>query len=236
MAISVPQMQTAYTGYDFGQNTARNLLDAVRMRNQRAMQDRKLKSEYELQQRRLRSAEGMQDKSLNQSQDQFKDTLAYNEKGQEAGIKSRLAADAIAAAQEGRTGSEFEASVLDRGGRSDILREQSILENTIDNLEGDVTESLNNPNLNVKTINKDDSILTKGANMFNKQAYNLYNSIYPSDARDRYSQNFGLDQAVSDRSNTNYFNDPNIIYTQDVYESDRNTPNNLLNLSMLNNY
>ena len=72
--------------------------------------------------------------------------------------------------------------------------------------------------------------------MFNKQAYNLYNSIYPSDARDRYSQNFGLDQAVSDRSNTNYFNDPNIIYTQDVYESDRNTPNNLLNLSMLNNY
>ena len=101
MAISVPQMQTAYTGYDFGQNTARNLLDAVRMRNQRDMQERQLKSDYELQQRRLRSAEGMQgkrlrsaegmqDKTLNQNQRQFDDDLTFRRTGQDARIESQL--------------------------------------------------------------------------------------------------------------------------------------------------
>ena len=75
MAISVPQMQTVYTGYDFGQNTARNLLDAVRMRNQRAMQERQLRSDFELQQRRLRSAEGMQSRRLRSSEGMQKERL-----------------------------------------------------------------------------------------------------------------------------------------------------------------
>ena len=33
MAMTVPHMQQRYTGYDFGQTTARNLLDAVRIKN-----------------------------------------------------------------------------------------------------------------------------------------------------------------------------------------------------------
>ena len=245
MAISVPQMQTAYTGYDFGQNTARNLLDAVRMRNQRDMQERQLRSDYELQQRRLRSAEGMQGKRLRsaegmqkerlgQSQTQFDDDLTFRRTGQDASIKSQLELDAIRRAQEARAKSEFDTSLSDKMGRSDILRKQVISEKKIDTLGKNVNEALNDPSVNVKTINKNDSILTKGSNMFNEQAYNLYNLIYPSSARDRYSKDFGLNQAVTDRSNINYSNNPNIIYTQDTYEADRGTPDNFLNQVMIN--
>jgi len=42
MAYYVPQMQQRYTGYDSGQNTARNLLDAVRMKNEKEASDRRL--------------------------------------------------------------------------------------------------------------------------------------------------------------------------------------------------
>ena len=42
MAMTVPHMQQRYTGYDFGQNTARNWLDAVRIKNQAEAEDRKL--------------------------------------------------------------------------------------------------------------------------------------------------------------------------------------------------
>ena len=42
MAITAPHMQQRYTGYDFGQNTARNLLDAVRMKNEKEATDRRL--------------------------------------------------------------------------------------------------------------------------------------------------------------------------------------------------
>ena len=40
--MTVPHMQQRYTDYDFGQNTARNLLDAVRMKNQAEAENRKL--------------------------------------------------------------------------------------------------------------------------------------------------------------------------------------------------
>ena len=42
MAYYVPQMQQRYTGYDSGKNTARNLLDAVRMKNEKEASDRSL--------------------------------------------------------------------------------------------------------------------------------------------------------------------------------------------------
>ena len=70
--------------------------------------------------------------------------------------------------------------------------------------------------------------------MFNRQVYNLYNALYPSYARDRYSRNLGLNQAVEDRSNINFSSDPRINYTQDTYEADRGTPDNLLNQVMIN--
>ena len=42
MGIYVPQMQQRFTGYTSGQNTARNLLDAVRMKNEKEATDRQL--------------------------------------------------------------------------------------------------------------------------------------------------------------------------------------------------
>tara|TARA_R110002020_G_scaffold245493_2_gene459200 strand:- start:260 stop:811 length:552 start_codon:yes stop_codon:yes gene_type:complete len=42
MGYYVPAMQQQYTGYDSGRNTARNLLDAVRMKNQKEATDRSL--------------------------------------------------------------------------------------------------------------------------------------------------------------------------------------------------
>ena len=48
MAISIPQMQQRFTGYDFGQNTARNLLDALRMKNQEDMQSKRIAAEERL--------------------------------------------------------------------------------------------------------------------------------------------------------------------------------------------
>jgi len=64
MAISVPQMQQRFTGYDFGQNTARNLLDAVRMKNQNEMQMRQMELQKDLLSARLTSAEDMQEKQI----------------------------------------------------------------------------------------------------------------------------------------------------------------------------
>ena len=53
MAMTVPHMQQRYTGYDFGQNTARNWLDAVRIKNQAEAEDRKINiMESDLAQRR----------------------------------------------------------------------------------------------------------------------------------------------------------------------------------------
>ena len=53
MAMTVPHMQQRYTDYDFGQNTARNLLDAVRIKNQAEAEDRKINiMESDLAQRR----------------------------------------------------------------------------------------------------------------------------------------------------------------------------------------
>tara|TARA_R100000234_G_scaffold60386_1_gene36628 strand:+ start:279 stop:824 length:546 start_codon:yes stop_codon:yes gene_type:complete len=42
MSIYVPPMQQRFTGYDSGRNTARNLLDAVRMKNEKEAADRRL--------------------------------------------------------------------------------------------------------------------------------------------------------------------------------------------------
>ena len=54
MAITAPHMQQRYTGYDFGQNTARNLLDAVRMKNEKEATDRSLNiAEIEARNRQL---------------------------------------------------------------------------------------------------------------------------------------------------------------------------------------
>ena len=194
MAISVPQMQQRFTGYDFGQNTARNLLDAVRMKNQTEQFNRDFKIRKSAQE------------SLNR----------------------------IAESQEKRTQGEFDRLSLDRMGRSDTLRKQAISEKKIDTLGKNINEALNNPSVNVKTIQPDDSIGTRALNMLNRQAYNLYNALYPSYARDRYSRNLGLNQAVEDRSNINFSSDPRINYTQDLYELDRSTPDNLLNQVMIN--
>ena len=42
MSYYVPSMQQRFTGYDSGRNTARNLLDAVRMKNEKEATDRQL--------------------------------------------------------------------------------------------------------------------------------------------------------------------------------------------------
>ena len=73
MAISVPQMQQRFTGYDFGQNTARNLLDAVRMKNQNEMQMRQMELQKELLDARLTSAEDMQKKQITSTEGIKKD-------------------------------------------------------------------------------------------------------------------------------------------------------------------
>jgi hypothetical protein len=194
MSYYVPAMQQRFTQYDSGQNTARNLLDAVRIKNQTEQFNRDFKIRKSAQE------------SLNR----------------------------IAEAQEKRTQSEFDRLSLDRMGRSDTLRKQAISEKKIETLGKNVNEALNNPSVNVKTIQPDDSIGTRVSNMFNKQVYNLYNALYPSYARDRYSRNLGLNQAVEDRSNINFSSDPRINYTQDLYELDRSTPDNLLNQVMIN--
>tara|TARA_R110001583_G_scaffold562_2_gene5081 strand:+ start:3683 stop:4504 length:822 start_codon:yes stop_codon:yes gene_type:complete len=174
MAISVPQMQTAYTGYDFGQNTARNLLDAVRMRNQRAMQERKLKSDFELQQRRLRSAEGMQnrrlrssegmqDKRLDQNQTQFDDDLRFRETDQDVRIESQLVADDIKKAQEERA-----KNLSDRDIATEDFKSDTALRTLEDNIKVDEAQKRYNEVLS-----------NTGGNFGYKAANAIYNKLYP---------------------------------------------------------
>ena len=64
MGIYVPQMQQRFTNYTSGQNTARNLLDAVRMKN-----------EMERQQKEIESREGMQEKQITSTEKISSDEL-----------------------------------------------------------------------------------------------------------------------------------------------------------------
>ena len=174
MAISVPQMQTVYTGYDFGQNTARNLLDAVRMRNQRAMQERQLRSDFELQQRRLRSAEGMQSRRLrssegmqkerlDQEQRQFDDDLTFRETGQDARIESQLVADAIKKAEEARRKNSSDRNIATEDFKSDTA-----LRTLEDNIKVDEAQKRYN------------EVLSNTGGDFRYRAANaIYNKLYP---------------------------------------------------------
>lgn len=163
MAISVPQMQTVYTGYDFGQNTARNLLDAVRMRNQRAMQERKLRSDFKLQEERLRSAEGMQKKRLDQNQTQFDDDLTFREKGQDARIESQLVADAIRKAEEARR-----KNLSDRNIATEDFKSDTALRTLEDNIKVDEAQKRYNEVLS-----------NTGGNFGYRAANAIYNKLSP---------------------------------------------------------
>ena len=57
MGIYVPQMQQRFTGYTSGQNTARNLLDAVRMKNEMERQQKEIESREEMQEKQITSTE-----------------------------------------------------------------------------------------------------------------------------------------------------------------------------------
>jgi len=163
MAISVPQMQTVYTGYDFGQNTARNLLDAVRMRNQRAMQERQLRSDFELQQKRLRSAEGMQDKRLDQNQKQFDKDLTFRETDQDARIESQLVADAIRKAEEARR-----KNLSDRNIATEDFKSDTALRTLEDNIKVDEAQKRYNEVLS-----------NTGGNFGYRAANAIYNKLSP---------------------------------------------------------
>ena len=64
MSYYVPQMQQRYTGYDSGQNTARNLLDAVRMKNQAEMQRKQIASTEGMQTKQIEATDKLTSKEL----------------------------------------------------------------------------------------------------------------------------------------------------------------------------
>ena len=239
MAISVPQMQTAYTGYDFGQNTARNLLDAVRMRNQRAMQERKLRSDYDLQQRRLRSAEGMQDKTLNQNQTQFDDDLRFRKTGQDASIKSQLELDAIRRAQEARAKKSYDVTTATTKAISDQEKLNLLNEQNVDEAQ--------------KRFNQTQ---TGGGSFLNQLATGAYNFLQPlyegvdnltlglidgnlGTPEERGARDSGLNTAVNAANNQSYniYKDTNpdiVLPTPYIQQTRQQDPDNFLNRTMLN--
>tara|TARA_R110002167_G_scaffold2592_1_gene13034 strand:+ start:143 stop:871 length:729 start_codon:yes stop_codon:yes gene_type:complete len=239
MAISVPQMQTAYTGYDFGQNTARNLLDAVRMRNQRAMQERKLRSDYDLQQRRLRSAEGMQDKTLNQNQTQFDDDLRFRRTGQDASIKSQLELDAIRRAQEARAKKSYDVTTATTKAISDQEKLNLLNEQNVDEAQ--------------KRFNQTQ---TGGGSFLNQLATGAYNFLQPlyegvdnltlglidgnlGTPEERGARDSGLNTAVNAANNQSYniYKDTNpdiVLPTPYIQQTRQQDPDNFLNRTMLN--
>jgi len=239
MAISVPQMQQRFTGYDFGQNTARNLLDAVRMKNQRAMQERQLRSDFELQQERLRSAEGMQKDRLDQNQKQFDKDFTFREKGQDARIKSQLVADAIRRAQEARAKASYDVTTTTTEAISDQEKLNLLNEQNVDEAQ--------------KRFNQTQ---TGGGSFLNQIVTGAYNALQPvyegidnltlglidgnlGTREERGARDSGLNTAVNAANNQSYniFRDtnPNIVLPTTYYQKTRQQdPDNLLNRTMLN--
>ncbi len=239
MAISVPQMQTAYTGYDFGQNTARNLLDAVRMRNQRAMQERKIISDFELQQRRLDSSEFMQDKTLNQNQRQFDDDLTFRRTGQDASIKSQLELDAIRRAQEARAKKDYDVTTATTKAISDQEKLNLLNEENVDEAQ--------------KRFNQTQ---TGGGSFLNQLATGAYNFLQPlyegvdnltfglidgnlGTPEERGARDSGLNTAVNAANNQSYniYKDTNpdiVLPTPYIQQTRQQDPDNFLNQVMIN--
>jgi len=104
MAYYVPQMQQRYTGYDSGQNTARNLLDAVRMKNQ-----------AEMQRRQIASTEGMQEKQIGSTEKISKNQLdsRYNIASMKDQTQKELASNADKLSRDLQSG-RLEWQTLDR--------------------------------------------------------------------------------------------------------------------------
>lgn len=239
MAISVPQMQTAYTGYDFGQNTARNLLDAVRMRNQRAMQERQLRSDFELQQRRLRSSEGMQKERLGQNQRQFDDDLRFREKGQDARIESDRVADDIRKAEEARRKKDYDVTTTTTKAISEQAKTNLLNEKKIDEAQ--------------KRFNQTQA---GGGSFLNQLLTGSYNFLQPlyegvdnltlglidgnlGTPEERGARDSGLNTAVNTANNQSYniFRDPDVdvVLPASYYKQTRlQDPNNFLNQVMIN--
>ena len=234
MAISVPQMQTAYTGYDFGQNTARNLLDAVRMRNQRAMQERQLRSDFELQQRRLRSSEGMQKERLGQNQRQFDDDLRFREKGQDDRV-----ADDIRKAEEARRKKDYDVTTTTTKAISEQAKTNLLNEKKIDEAQ--------------KRFNQTQA---GGGSFLNQLLTGSYNFLQPlyegvdnltlglidgnlGTPEERGARDSGLNTAVNTANNQSYniFRDPDVdvVLPASYYKQTRlQDPNNFLNQVMIN--
>ena len=239
MAISVPQMQQRFTGYDFGQNTARNLLDAVRMKNQNEMQKRQLRSDFELQQRRLRSSEGMQKERLDQGQKQFDADLRHKEKGQEALIQSQLVADAIKKAEEARREKNYDVTTTTTKAISDQEKLNLLNEENVDEAQ--------------KRFNQTQA---GGGSFLNQLLTGSYNFLQPlyegvdnltlglidgnlGTPAERGARDSGLNTAVNAANNQSYniFRDtnPNIVLpTTYIQQTRQQDPDNLLNRTMLN--
>ena len=210
------------------------------MRNQRDMQERKLKSDYELQQRRLSSAEGMQKERLGQNQTQFDDDLAFRETGQDAMIESQLVADAIKKTEEARRGKDYDVTTATTKAISDQEKLNLLNEQNVDEAQ--------------KRFNQTQ---TGGGSFLNQLATGAYDFLQPlyegvdnltlglidgnlGTPEERGARDSGLNTAVNAANNQSYniFRDtnPNIVLpTTYIQQTRQQDPDNLLNRTMLNN-
>ena len=209
------------------------------MRNQRAMQERKLRSDYDLQQRRLRSAEGMQDKTLNQNQTQFDDDLRFRRTGQDASIKSQLELDAIRRAQEARAKKSYDVTTATTKAISDQEKLNLLNEQNVDEAQ--------------KRFNQTQ---TGGGSFLNQLATGAYNFLQPlyegvdnltlglidgnlGTPEERGARDSGLNTAVNAANNQSYniYKDTNpdiVLPTPYIQQTRQQDPDNFLNRTMLN--
>ena len=209
------------------------------MRNQRAMQERKLKSDYELQQRRLSSAEGMQKERLGQNQTQFDDDLAFRETGQDAMIESQLVADAIKKTEEARRGKDYDVTTATTKAISDQEKLNLLNEQNVDEAQ--------------KRFNQTQ---TGGGSFLNQLATGAYDFLQPlyegvdnltlglidgnlGTPEERGARDSGLNTAVNAANNQSYniFRDPDVdvVLPASYYKQTRlQDPNNFLNQVMIN--
>ena len=118
MSYYVPQMQQRYTGYDSGQNTARNLLDAVRMKNQAEMQRKQIASTEGMQTKQIEATDKLTSKELR---------TRYNIAKMGDTTKRDLAADSNQLARDLQSG-RLDWQSLDREDKQMFEKTKKVLE------------------------------------------------------------------------------------------------------------
>lgn len=213
MAISVPQMQQRFTGYDFGQNTARNLLDAVRMKNQKEQFDRDF---------------GLRE-----------DALSLRKDAQKALIDSQKKADNIASAKEARALETYNidtatAKAISEQAKTNLLNEKKIDEaqkrmNQIQAGGGSFLNQLLTGSYNVLQP------FYEGVDNF---TLGLIDGNLGT-PEERSAKDSGYNREVN-TANNQFYNifrdpDPNVVLPNSYIEQTRlQDPNNLLNQVMIN--